>query len=116
MEKFPNLFKDGLGTVKNYQVKLSVDPNAKPKFCKPRSVPFTLKEAIENDLDRLEQLGVITKVNYSEWAAPIVAVPKTDGGVRICGNYKVTINPVLEVDCYPLPMPEDLFATVSGAR
>ena len=50
MEKFPNLFKDGLGTVKNYQVKLSVDPNAKPKFCKPRSVPFALKEAVENDL------------------------------------------------------------------
>ena len=116
MEKFPNLFKDGLGTVKNYQVKLSVDPDAKPKYCKPRSVLFVLKEAIENDLDRLEQLGVITKVNYSEWAAPIVAVPKTDGGVRICGNYKVTINPVLEVDRYPLPTPEDLFATVSGAK
>ena len=116
MEKFPNLFKDGLGTVKNYQVKLSVDSNAKPKFCKPRSVPFALKEAIENDLGRLEQLGVVTKVNYSEWAAPIVAVPKTDGGVRICGDYKVTINPVLEMDRYPLPTPEDLFATVSGAK
>ena len=88
IEKFPNLFKEGLGTVKNYQVKLSVDPKARPKFCKPRSVPYALKEAIENDLDRLEQLGVITKVNYSEWAAPIDAVPKTDGGVRICGNYK----------------------------
>ena len=66
MKKFPDLFKDGLGTVQNYQVKLSVDSAAKPKFCKPRSVPFALKEAIENDLARLEQLGVITKVNYSE--------------------------------------------------
>ena len=43
---------------------------------------------------QLEQLGVITKVNYSEWAAQILAVPKTDGGVRICSDYKVTINPV----------------------
>ena len=40
----------------------------------------------------------------------------TDRGVRICGDYKVTINPVLEVDHYPLPTPEDLFATVSGAK
>ena len=110
------MFKDGLGTVQNYQVKLSVDSAAKTKFCKPRSVPFALKEAIENDLARLKQLGVITKVNYSEWAAPIVAVPKTDGGVRICGDYKVSINPVLEVNRYPLPTPEDLFAIVSGAK
>ena len=93
-----------------------MDPNAKPKFCKPRSVPFALKEAIENDLGRLEQLGVVTKVNYREWAAPLVAMPKTDRGVRICGDYKVITNPVLEVDRYPLPTPDDLFATVSGAK
>ena len=59
---------------------------------------------------------MVTKVNYSEWAAPIAAVPKTDGRVRICGDYKVTINPVLEVDHYPLPTPEDLFATVAGTK
>ena len=114
--KFPEVFKEGLGTVKGCQVKLSVKEGAKPKFFKPRSVPFALKEAIEKDLDRLEQLGVVTKVNYSEWAAPIVVVPKPDGSVRICGDYKVTINPVLEVDHYPLPTPEDLFATVAGAK
>ena len=95
---------------------MSVKEGATPKFFKPRSVPFALKEAIEQDLDRLEQLQVITKVNYSEWAAPIVVVPKPDGSVRICGDYKVTINPVLEADHYPLPTLEDLFATVAGAK
>jgi len=59
---------------------------------------------------------VVTKVNYSDWAAPIVVVPKPDGSVRICGDYKVTINQVLEVDHYPLPTPEHLFATVEGAK
>ena len=42
--------------------------------------------------------------------------PKIDGHARICGDYKVTINPMLEVDHYPLPTPEDLFATVAGAK
>ena len=42
----------------------------------------------------MENLGVIEKINYSDWAAP----PKADGGIRICGDYKVTINPVLQVD------------------
>ena len=53
-------------------------------------------------------------VDHSEWAAPIVAVPKKDGNVRVCGDYKVTINPDLEVDQYPLPKPENMFATLAG--
>ena len=68
--KVPEVFKEGLGTVRGCQVKLSVKEGATPKFFKPHSVPFALKETIEQDLDRLEQLQVITKVNYSEWAAP----------------------------------------------
>ena len=46
---------------------------------------------------RLESLGVIEKTNHSEWAAPIVPVPKADGSIGICGDYKVTINPGLQV-------------------
>jgi len=47
----PEVFKEGLGTVKGCQVKLSVKEGAKPKFFKPRSVPFAVKEAIEKDLE-----------------------------------------------------------------
>ena len=50
-------------------------------FCKARSVPFVIKEGIELELDRLEATGILKKVNYSDWAAPIVAVPKKDGGI-----------------------------------
>ena len=49
-------------------------------------VPYALKEAIEKDLERL---GVVEPIRHSEWAAPIVPVPKADGSVRICGDYKV---------------------------
>ena len=33
-------------------------------------------------LDRLEQEGVLKRVNFSEWASPIVPVPKKDGQFR----------------------------------
>ena len=75
-----------------------VDPAAKPRFHRPRSVPFALKKAVEEELDRMERAGVIEKVDHSEWAAPIVVVSKKDGRVRLCGDYKVTVNPFLDVD------------------
>ena len=71
---------------------------------------------MEQELYRLEREGVLKRVNHSQWAAPIVTVPKKDGTVRICGDYKVTVNPVLDVDQYPLPRPEDLFATLAGGK
>ena len=116
MGKYAEVFRDELGMVQDYTVKLTLKQNAKPKFFRPRAVPYAIKGTIEKDLDRLEKLGVITKVSQSEWAAPIVAVPKADGSVRICGDYKVTINPELEIDHYPLPTPEDLFATLAGGK
>ena len=59
---------------------------------------------------------MLEKTHYSKWAAPVVAVPKPDGRIRLCGDYKVTINPVLDVDQYPLPKPEDIFASLSGGQ
>ena len=54
-------------------------------------------------------MGVIEKVRYSEWAAPIVPVIKSDNSIRICGDYEITVNSVLEVDHqHPLPNPEEL--------
>ena len=97
-------------------MKLTVKENATPTFFKPCAVPYTIQSAIEKDLERLENLGLIEKISYSDWAAPIVAVLKADGGIRICGDYKVTINPVLQVDQYPVRRVEDLFTTLAGGQ
>ena len=111
-----SVFKDELGTIQGVKAKLYVKPDSKPKFFKPRPVPHALKEAIEQELDRLESMGVIEKVRYSEWAAPIVPVVTPDNSIRVCGDYKVTVNSVLEVDQHPLPNPEELFVTLSGGE
>ena len=116
LQKHEAVFRQELGTLKGIQAHLEVNPQAQPKFCKPRPVAYALKEPIEKDLDRLEQIGVVQKVKYSDWAAPIVPVAKADGSVRICGDYRMTINPEFKVDQYPVPTTEDLFASLAGGK
>ena len=70
-----------------------------------------LKKKIEDELGRLEK-----EVDFSEWATPIVPILKSDQSVRICGDYKVTINPVTKLDNYPIPKTEDLYATLGGGE
>ena len=47
-----------------------------PKLCKAQSMPFVIKDAIRVELDLLEAAGIIVGLSCSEWAAPIVAVPR----------------------------------------
>lgn len=83
----------------------------------PRSVPYALKAMVETELVRLEKLRVITPVDFSEWGTPIVSVLKKDGkSVRICGDFKVTINKYMEIDKYPLPGIEELFTRLQGGK
>ena len=116
MSKYQEVFKGGLGTFKHFTASFNVRPDAKPIFIKPRPVPFALKEALGQELDCLEGEGILEKVGYSDWVAPVVPVPKADGRIRLCGDYKVTVNHSLEVEKYPLPNPNDLFATLSGGK
>ena len=115
-DRYCSVFTDKLGTITPFTAKLNIKQDAKPKFFKSRPLPLALKESVESELDRLEREGVLEKTHYAEWAAPIVAVPKRDGRLRLCGDYKVTVNPALEVDQYPLPRPEDIFAKLSGGK
>ena len=89
LQKHDRLFKDKLGTVQPQKATLHIKPEATPKFFKPRLVPFAIKYAVGQELDRLEKQGIFKKVNTSDWAAPIVAVPKKDGRFRLCGDYRM---------------------------
>ena len=110
------LFNDELGLVEGVTATIHIDPKAQPRFCKPRSVPYALRNKVEKELERLQAAGVIEPVKFSTWAAPIVPVMKRDGSVRICGDYKVTVNRAAKVDTYPLPRIDDLFASLAGGQ
>ena len=103
-----------MGTMKDIEAKVVLEDDCTPKFYRPRPVAYALREKVEQELDRLQRAGVISPVDSCEWATPIVPVVKKSGDIRICGDFKVTINPVLNVETYPLPKIEDIFSQLAG--
>ena len=116
LSKYPLVFDKSMGTFSKYKLSLKITNTAVPKFFKPRRLPIALKEMVENEIDRLVRDEILEPVARSEWATPIVPVLKADGTVRICGDYRLTINPVLKPSSYTLPTMEHLCSDFANAQ
>lgn len=114
LEKFPTLFSTTSGKIIGFQARLQVKADTFPRSLKARRVPFPLLQAVERELEDQVRDGLLVKVDRSEWATPVVVVRKSNNKVRLCGDYKVTVNPNLLVDEHPLPTIEELFSTMAG--
>ena len=93
-------------------VNINIKKEVVPKFFKARPIPFAIKSQVE----RLLSLGIISPIDYSPWATPIVPVFKKNGQLRICGDFKVTVNPQIEIDQHYMPRIDELFAKLQGGK
>ncbi|KAA3677466.1 uncharacterized protein DEA37_0014526 [Paragonimus westermani] len=115
-DKFPDVFTNNLGKCTKGKAQLFIEPGSRPVFCPKRPVPYSTTAALEAELDRLEAIGVLSKVNYSSWAAPVVTVKKANGSIRLCGDFSTGLNKALQTHQYPLSVPEDLFTRLNGGK
>ena len=113
-QQYPSLFSPGIGKLKVILGHLDLKPDTVPKFMKAHPLPYALRSAVSDKLDRLEAEGVLKKAEHSKWASPIVAVPKSNGRVRLCGDFKSTVNQQLNIPQYPLPKVEHVLASLGG--
>ena len=114
LRRHDKVFNKGLGTIKGFKADIKLQDDANSVFCKAQPVPYALCQKVQEELDPLESQGVVKKVEQSDWASPIVCVPKKGGSISICGDFKVPMNRVLLDNPYPLPDTEDVFATLGG--
>lgn len=110
------LFQSDMGKCSSYKASLHLKANAVPKFYKPRPIPFAQINGVKKEIDRLVSEGILKPIKISEWAAPIVVVSKPDGRVRICGDFKVTVNPQINIEQYPIPRAEELFQKLKHGK
>ena len=80
---------------------LDLKHDSRPKYCKPRPIPFAIKERVGKAINKMVETGMLKPINHSEYASPIVPVIKSDGSIRLCGDYKSTVNPNLDTTVYP---------------
>ena len=116
LDKYSDVFENKLGSFTSAKAKLTLKDDSQARFLKARPMPYALNLKVEEELRRLQNKGILTKVEWSEWATPIVPVLKKDGSVRLCGDYKITVNPELQAEQYPLPRIEDIFANLAGGQ
>ncbi|XP_036342908.1 uncharacterized protein K02A2.6-like, partial [Rhagoletis pomonella] len=74
------------------------------------------KKKVEINLRELINMDVLEPVDNADWGTPLVPILKPNGDLRICGDYKVTINKHLIDFHYPLPLIEDIFASLQGGQ
>lgn len=108
MAAYNNVFNDNAGQLRNHVQHIFLRENATPIFKKARHPPYALRPKIESELTRLVNNDIIEKVDYSDWATPIVPILKSDASLRICGDYKVTVNTVIAKEEHPIPRIEEL--------
>lgn len=65
---------------------------------------------------RWKKKGIISKIETSEWGSPLVPVLKDNGEIRVCADYKTTVNEFLEDVPYPFPRIQDIFQSLQGGQ
>ncbi|UYV64628.1 K02A2.6-like, partial [Cordylochernes scorpioides] len=112
---YANLFKDELGCLKYVKLDINIKKEEAPVFCKARSLPYSLKKKVEDELECMVERGILEPIVHASWAAPIVPVVKKDGSIRICGDFRSTANKAIILDKYPLPTIDEIFSRLSGS-
>ena len=105
--RFPEVFSAGLGKCTKAIARFKVKENALSVFKKKRNVPFAAVEKNDEELNRREKAGILSKVSSSEWIEPTVYVRRKSNQIPICADFSTGLNAALKDYLYPRPTPEE---------
>ena len=104
IEKVSNLS----GGMKITPIQIQHD-NSQPIFLKNCAIAYGLCDSVKSCLDRMVESGIIKKVTSAKWAPPIVTPMKMNGQPRVCGDFIITVNSILNQCALITLEPEYLF-------
>ena len=111
--RYEELFDGALGKWKGSPVKLQLNEGATPYHARAFPVPRVHLNTLKMEVERLCQLGVLRKVNQSQWAAPTFVIPKKDGTTRFISDFRELNKRIRRVP-YPVPHIQDMLMNLEG--
>ena len=106
----------GTGLLKDFQLKLHIDPSVTPVQQPIRRIPYHTRVKVEAELNRLLDADIIEPVSGpTSWLNPIVAVPKSDNTIRLCLDMRQA-NKAIQRERHVIPKIDDMLQDLHGAR
>ena len=111
------VFTNRIGKIKNYKVKLHINPAVPPVAQREGRIPFALRNKVNAEIERLERENIIEDVTGepTPWLNPLVIVPKGDNKIRLCVDMREA-NKAITRTRYPTPTVEDLQIKLKDAK
>ena len=97
------MFQGLRGNWRGNPIKLELIPGANPHVARPYHTPHAYRKLVKKEIDRLVEIGLLTKVEASEWASPSFAIPKKDDRIRFVTDFRI-LNSMLVRRPFPLPL------------
>ena len=113
LEKYEGLFDGTLGEWNDSEYKVELRDDMKPYHGRPYSVPKAYEMTFRKEVERLCKIGVLKKVNRSEWAAPTFLIPKKDMTVRFITDFR-ELNKRIKRKPFPIPKIQDMLLKLEG--
>jgi hypothetical protein len=102
-----------LGQVHFIAHRIQLNPGSNPAYSQPYFAGARAREAESGEIQRMLKAGV-TEPATSEWAGPVVLVPKPDESMLFCIDYR-KLNAVTVRDSYPLPRKDECIYSFGDA-
>lgn len=114
IKEYPDVFNQKTGRTKKLRHQINVTPQSTPHNSPPFRYAPARKKVIEENIDDMLKEGIISPSN-SPWASPVILVPKKDGSLRFCVDYR-KLNALTIRDAYPLPRIDDTLDSLQEAK
>ena len=112
--KYPSVFQ-GIGKLKDYRLKLHIDPSVTPVVQKMRRVPFSIKDKVTTKVNELLEKDIIEKVEGpTVWVSPVVVAPKPSGDIRLCVDMR-RANEAIIWERLPIPTIDEVLESLNGS-
>ena len=92
---------------------LPILPHARPIKQKLRRLHPRWSLQVKEEIHKQLSVGFLSMVEYLEWLANVIIVPKKDGNVRVCVDFR-DLNKASPKDDFPLPHIDMLVDSTAG--